>query len=541
MLVFRENRVSVSAHLLVQTLAERLRVVGSDRDALLDVLLRAGELECALADAGSPTAVCLALVTDTFAAAIVNGDALDSGRLAGILAGCDVSSEVKVSPPEGFSYYALHPMQYADLAAKVPLTSSYAVVIGIRNIGTTLSAVVVGALARRGAHAERITVRPTGHPFHRVTNFTPDQISWIERHRESDFFIVDEGPGLSGSSFLSVGEALVRAGVQREQICFLCSHSPQPESLCSHNAAARWSSFRSYAVENNSHIPPEPAVELSGAAWREHVFSDRHAWPGVWTQMERVKFLSDDRKRLVKFEGFGRFGAEVLERNRAIARAGFGTEAVEFHEGFATYPWISGRHGRYTRLSESLLSRLADYCAFRAREFPQCSSNASLGDMLRCNVSEEFGTEAEIDESLLEPNFPIVVDGHMHPHEWLQSEKGVWLKVDGGSHGDDHFYPGPTDIAWDLAGTIVEWQLDRYATEYFLARYRAQSGENPASRLPAFLLAYAAFRMGYCKMAAGSVCDPDERQRLIRDYRRYRAVLQERLPETSFKLQVSGS
>ena len=26
-------------------------------------------------------------------------------------------------------------------------------------------------------------------------------------------------------------------------------------------------------------------------------------------------------------------------------------------------------------------------------------------------------------------------------------------------HGDDHFFPGPTDIAWDLAGTIVEWEL----------------------------------------------------------------------------------
>jgi hypothetical protein len=356
---------------------------------------------------------------------------------------------------------------------------------------------------------------------------------WVEQERDCDaeFFVVDEGPGLSGSSFLSVGEALLRAGVARSKVTIFCSHQPNPGLLRAYDGAERWSRFQACAIEGNSPGLGEGKVELSAGKWRELVYPDPGSWPGSWRQMERVKFLSADKCFLWKFEGLGRFGAEVVDRARAIADAGFGPHPRELREGFAAYPWIGGVRGEAAQVTESLLSRLAEYCAFRAGSFRanRCGTQASLAEMVRCNVREEFGFEPDVADGLLGCEAAVIVDGRMQPHEWICSDRGVWLKVDGGTHGDDHFYPGATDIAWDLAGAIVEWRLDSGATEYFLRRYRAASGDDPGSRLPSFLLAYSAFRLGYCKMAAESVQDEQERARLVRDYQRYRYLVGRRV------------
>jgi hypothetical protein len=126
--------------------------------------------------------------------------------------------------------------------------------------------------------------------------------------------------------------------------------------------------------------------------------------------------------------------------------------------------------------------------------------------------------------------FPGLVDGRMLPHEWLLTAENP-VKTDGVSHGDDHFFPGPTDIAWDLAGTIVEWDLDPQSSEYLLRHYQMVSGDDPGERLPAFLQAYAAFRMGYCKMAAESMCGRLEGERLWSAYRQYREFTKAYLPQ----------
>lgn len=114
----------------------------------------------------------------------------------------------------------------------------------------------------------------------------------------------------------------------------------------------------------------------------------------------------------------------------------------------------------------------------------------------------------------------------MLPHEWLRARDGRLVKVDGVTHGDDHFLPGPTDIAWDLAGIIVEWNLGSDARERLLAEYRARSGDDARARIDGYVLAYTLFRLGYVKMAAGAMRGSDEEARLLRDYQRYRSALQ---------------
>ncbi|HSB75784.1 MAG TPA: hypothetical protein VLC12_09050 [Terriglobales bacterium] len=531
MLVFRQGRRAHFGGALLQALLPLLRQLDAAGAAVpsslsLEALLRSGELECALADLGSPHAALLGSATDALAQVLLRlPPSLPLRELARRLASISLRQQLTVATPEGFAYYALHPLQYSELAGALPLGSAHAAVVGIRSIGSTLSAVVAAALRRRGVAAERITVRPQGHPFNRETRFHAEAQRWIsaQRARRAEFLVVDEGPGLSGSSFLSVGDALLQAGVPRNSIAFLCAAQPDPSRLRARDAARRWPQFRSYALLPQPFLPAASSANLGGGLWRRHLFDAACNWPGSWVSMERAKFLSHDGRTIFKFEGLGHFGAQVAERARALAHAGFAPASEDAGEGYLAYTRESGLPATRMELCPALLDRLAHYCAFRAAEFRQpVSTSAELAEMAAWNLHEEFGVPCDPTAAGLEVEVPVHADGRMQPHEWLLTDRGL-LKTDGASHGDDHFFPGPADIAWDLAGAIVEWELGADAAARLLRRYGELSGDRAQPRLPAWLRAYTAFRLGYCKMAAESLSGTAEEERLLRDFRRYRA------------------
>src|SRR5207237_6607621 len=90
----------------------------------------------------------------------------------------------------------------------------------------------------------------------------------------------------------------------------------------------------------------------------------------------------------------------------------------------------------------------------------------------------------------------VALDGRMQPHEWLATGADL-LKLDGLDHHCDHFYPGRQDMAWDLAGAILEFGLGAQASQRLLARYRVFSGDGGAKDcLPFYRAAYLAFRLG---------------------------------------------
>jgi hypothetical protein len=529
MLVFREGRRPHSGSALLQALLPLLRQLeaagtGSGQDLLLQALLRSGELECGLADLRSPHAPALAAATGALAEMLL-GRHVSLPPILERLSRLSLPPQITLSTPEGFAYYALHPSQYADLADALLLSSACAAVVGIRSVGTTLSAVVAAALHRRGLPAQRITVRPGGHPFDRHTEFSPDELRWIaaQRVRRAQFLVVDEGPGLSGSSFLSVGDALLQAGVPRNSITLLCAAQPDPSRLRARDGARRWPEFRSYAVRPQPGSLPDAAVNLSGGLWRRLFFDLACNWPASWVTMERAKFLSRDGRRLFKFEGLGHYGAKVAERARALADAGFAPPWEDAAGGYLAYVKEPGLPTTRMDLCPALLDRLAQYCAFRASVFREPAPNPEqLSAMAAWNLHEEFGLPYEPSSADLEIAVPVVTDGRMQPHEWLLTGRGI-LKTDGSSHGDDHFFPGPADIAWDLAGAIVEWDMGADAADYLVRRYTELSGDRVHSRLPAWLQAYTAFRLGHCRMAAESLSGAAEEERLLRDYRRYRA------------------
>jgi hypothetical protein len=180
-------------------------------------------------------------------------------------------------------------------------------------------------------------------------------------------------------------------------------------------------------------------------------------------------------------------------------------------------------------LSPRVQSRLAEYCAFRVRAFSvNLTDLNALRQMAEHNL-HQLDLDATVDLRL---ERPVIADGRMQPHEWLLMDDGRMLKTDSGSHGDDHFFPGPTDIAWDLAGAIVEWRMNEQQAREFLDLYRRCSGDNASSRLAGFIRAYAVFRAAYCMMAANALRGSEEQARLDRAAASYQDLLLQPLAQS---------
>jgi hypothetical protein len=525
-LVFREDAVWRPGAALVEEAARAVATAG-DAAAVARVFLQVGALECALLDAGqrAPEAV-----TDALAGHHLNGAGPPLGALATTLARWPVEGPLRVSRPEGFAYYALDPREVAQAAVGLPSAGPVVLVVGVRSVGTTLSAAVRAALVASGRRAERFSVRPEGTPYDRVTRLTDEQTARVRAcaERGGAFVIVDEGPGLSGSSFLATGEALVAAGASAERVVFLGSRAVDPATLVAPDAAVRWRRFRAIAVEA---ARPGPERDGSGGRWRGLFWEDPARWPATWPMLERLKQRSHDGRWLVKFEGLGPYGTAVHARAEALASAGLAPRPAgpPDDRGFVAYPFPAGRPLDPGARDSSVLAALGRYCATRAALFPAPEPDPPEGleAMARHNVAVVTGRPLP-DGWRLPRARMVIADGKMQAYEWLRAPDGALLKVDGASHGDDHLYPGPTDIAWDLAGAAVEWELSESEEAALLAAYRHAAGEDPGARLAPYRIAYAAFRACWCVLAA-QAAPSDELPRLERAGAHYRRTLQRAL------------
>jgi hypothetical protein len=390
-------------------------------------------------------------------------------------------------------------------------------IVGIRSVGSTLGAIVAARLKHGGHSVDRITVRPEGEPYHRRTTFDAAQLEWILRGQElqADFVIVDEGPGFSGSTFLSAAQASIDAGVPPARIVLMGS---RPFSQPPHrNTANPWDGFRRYTIDYATHTPMDAGRNLSEGAWRELLYPTRRQWPARWIEQEQIKHLSSDGKLFYKFEGFGRYGSRARRQAASLAEAGYSPPSLVSESGYAGYAFVKGRPLTREHLTANLLSRIADYCTFRVRNFAANNPNsAMLEEMLRVNLGVEFNLDCKT--SALPMEQAVYPDCRMHPHEWLQADDGRLLKTDAVGHGEGHQLPGPIDIAWDLAGAIVEWELSPAEADFLLAEYDRRAGDRAAPRVREYLLPYIVFRLAHCRMGAAAMANRREGRYLHRLY-----------------------
>jgi len=531
MYVFRDGRRTLSGAELIASLASALgrwQMAPEHRteDLALSALIAAGELECALLDDAyepSESIGFAAEITDTVARGLLTGEKHSLSSILQTLARIQVAHSYHVAVQEGFAYYALHPRKLALLLQSIPLKSRTAV-LGIRSIGVTLSAVAKATLRLRGIECRRITVRPTGHPYDRKLQVTPELREWVE-HSVSEFLIVDEGPGISGSSFLAVAEALEECGVHNKHIHLVGSREVDPATLRAETAAARWPRYHFHQVQSAPLAPLEAGESLSGGAWRRRFRCEHDTMPATWAPLEPAKYFAKDERSIFKFEGFGHYGEEAGERAILLAARGFSPRYLRNQNGFGRYEFLPGRTLNSGDRSSEVITSMAEYLAWRGKAFASAAAQTpELEKMLCWNWHSEFGEELEPDESWLKVERVTVCDARMMPQEWLCTSAGKLLKLDAASHGDNHFFPGPCDIAWDVAGAIVEWEMLGRARERFLSEYESRSGDRVRDRLYPYTLAYVIFRLGWCKMASLAMHGEYDETLLERDYYRYRTL-----------------
>ena len=450
---------------------------------------------------------------------------------------------IAVTVPEGFAIYGVYPETYMRAAER--LREEWAGVLrvlGIRSIGTSLSAVVAAA----GRGETSASVRPVGHPFSRTLSIgerlsakllvAADALG----ARRPLFAVVDEGPGLSGSSFGAVADWLEERGVDPEMIVFFPSHRGSLGPYASDRHRQRWESARRYVfefeelfaaagspwplerwVEDLTGPAEEPLEDVGAGRWRAHLFPQGGELPPAHLQQERRKYLlkAGGKRWLLKFAGLGRYGETRREMAEVLAKGGFIPPVAGLRHGFLVGAWLEGARplplaGEVSR--EALLDQVGRYIAFRARRFPagparRGATPEKLLEMAVFNTEKALGAEAaaalgvwrERLGSLAEKERPVLTDNRMHAWEWLVAPDGRIWKTDALDHHASNDLVGAQDPAWDLAGAAVELELSEEERGRLVeAVQRSRRVQTLPEQLAFYTLAYLAFQMGFCELAA---------------------------------------
>lgn len=536
---------------------ERRRLSHADTVALL---IELGDLETAAVDGLSPDADGMTPGADSTAAAAWraaseaaavlfhrswHGTPLPPeplrAALRRLLTG-PLPERLVVTVPEGYAYYALYPETYLLAAERfVREARPHRVVcVGLRSIGTSLSAVVAAAVAAAGFPVESLTVRPRGPPFDRHLTLTPALAAHLRAGAEAGAhaLVVDEGPGLSGSSLTGAAAALSERGFADDRIVLFPSWLPDPAGFRSPRARERWPRHAKYHTPLRAVRPWDGWRDLSGGAWRDGAFAGEADWPAVQPQHERIKYLGPHDggpgMALHKFAGLGAHGDARRALAERLAAAGFGPPVLGLDDGFLVQPFLPGRPLRAADAGPDLLRAATGYLAFRRRHLATgaAAAPADLLAMIETNLREGLGPAAldrlaGLDRTLARwPEVPAVaIDGRLQPHEWRLTPTGL-IKTDGVDHHDDHFLPGPQDIAWDVAGLAVEFDLSDAAERAVAAAVADVSGDTfLPHRLPVHRLGYLALRLGYATLAAETLGATPDGARMAALARRYRRKL----------------
>jgi hypothetical protein len=126
---------------------------------------------------------------------------------------------------------------------------------------------------------------------------------------------------------------------------------------------------------------------------------------------------------------------------------------------------------------------------------------------------------------------PVRTDNRMRPWEWLALPGGRVVTCDALDHHAGHDLVGPQDVAWDVVGAAVEWELSSAEQAALEERLARRSPYRPRPVLTAFYRGcYLAFQAGSYTLAAQAQTEaPAEALRCRAATCRYAGTLRRRL------------
>lgn len=443
-------------------------------------LVFAGQLEQAVCDEGGWPGV--AEITSRTAALFLDvrdgrdGSAARQELLAylsraiGQLDGAEVTFRI----PEGFAWYGLYPDSYAVTAERwAEHHCGRAVsVIGLLSIGTSLSAVTAEQLKRCGTKVTgRFTVRPGGHPFRRSVTFAG------ELPAGEAFIVVDEGPGLSGSSMAGVAEALHAMGAPADSVFFFPGHGGGPGREAGPLQRRWWEKERCWYT---------PAERLFPAA--EHNSQLFGGFAAVNVKLETLAAVRHERQQRLAAKGLALSCRGMTDGWIAIEDAGTPLRREDCHREFIRShlaPYIAEAAmpaGDSATATTGLARIAAAILAYAQVQRPELSPDA-IRRMQECTLRDGMP--------------PLLHgDGRLMPGEWVRLSDGHVLKRNATGTDWEHSWPGPQSVLWDVAGAAIEWNMTDRSLGLFLDLLSSRFGITTGPRALAFHSAgYCCFRL----------------------------------------------
>lgn len=465
----------------------------------------------------------------------------------------ETPGNIKVNVPEGFVYYGLYPETYIDAADRFyeKYEPGNVVCIGIRSIGTQLSALVSAQLINNNCNVHSFTVRLKGHPFSRYLVLSRELENFVRDNNHLWFIIVDEGPGLSGSTIGGTVNKLLILGVDPKKIVIFPSWESDGRNFVSKTAREIWPGFEKFVGEFQhlwiksgkleTGFNCDILKEFSAGLWRKHLLQSEKDYPAVHPHHEKRKYLLKGKGKenntilLAKFAGLGNYGKEIIKRGIVLGKSRFCPEIRGYANGFVIMPFIEGVPMKPENVDEEFIKFVAEYFALINNEFTAelTATWENMTAMILQNTTEGLGSEWVENAQRVIKQFPsssyqhnvVAIDGHVMSHEWIKTENG-FKKVDSLEHWSDQFFIGCQNIAWDIAGFMIEFELEEKMKRKLVDHYiRLTNDVDIESRLPFYLTAYCAFRIGYITLANLSVPDTKEKERFAVLKRKFREFL----------------
>jgi hypothetical protein len=540
------------------------KINSCDHSQIVNLFIEIGEIETGLSDSYCKhkdtftpllfkcrklSVEAAGLVTESWG----NGDTKSEEKVSTILklisdiGESDLPQTISLIAPEGFCYYGLYPECFIEAARQFyfDYQPDKVTVIGLRSIGTPLSALVHQNLEDKKCDCFSFTLRPRGNPFDRYVEIDENLNVIIKKRSKGYFVIVDEGPGLSGSSICGTIQMLKRFKISDYQIIIFPGWLPDSQKFISAQARELWGNYKKYVINFEDiwlksnrlgmFLKKKIIADLSSGNWKHVLNKNQSASVAVYPNHERRKYLLEDHaknKYISKFIGLGKYGNLLLERANYLGNSNKIALVKDYYNGFLVYDFQDGTIPE--KLNEQFIKFTIDYfCLINTIPGQLTVSFDQIKEMIIVNLSESFSSDIVVNcravNSISETEYEnevVKIDGHVMPHEWIQKNDGTYSKSDCLEHHCDQFIHGCQNIAWDIAAFCIEFNMSQDLTESYVNMFIEKTGNKLMKKvLPFYRLAYLAFRIGFVTMGMNALKGTDNGLLFSRELDRYKKAV----------------